>query len=90
MTYRNDIVSIDIDMGNKQIYDIVCQHLYQVYPVTQDNTLDNIIGVVYLKDLFGKLEEVNFNLRDVIRPAQYFHENMDVYKVLEQIRQHPH
>ena len=64
MTYRNDIVSIDIDMGNKQIYDIVCQHLYQVYPVTQDNTLDNIIGVVYL------------------------HENMDVYKVLEQIRQH--
>lgn len=39
MTYRNDIVSIDIDMGNKQIYDIVCQHLYQVYPVTQDNTL---------------------------------------------------
>ena len=22
------------------------------------------------------------------RPAQYFHENMDVYKVLEQIRQH--
>ena len=88
MTYRNDIVSIDIDMGNKQIYDIVCQHLYQVYPVTQDNTLDNIIGVVYLKDLFGKLQGTNFNLRDVIRPAQYFHENMDVYKVLEQIRQH--
>ena len=52
MTYRSDIVSIDIDMNNKQLYDIVCQHLYQVYP------------------------------------AQYFHENMDVYKVLEQIRQH--
>ena len=46
------------------------------------------IGVVYLKDLFGKLNSCEFNLRDVIRPAQYFHENMDVYKVLEQIRQH--
>lgn len=88
MTYRSDIVSIDIDMNNRQIYDIVCQHLYQVYPVTQGNTLDNIIGVVYLKDLFGKLDSCAFNLRDVIRPAQYFHENMDVYKVLEQIRQH--
>lgn len=88
MTYRSDIVSIDIDMNNKQLYDIVCQHLYQVYPVTQGNTLDNIIGVVYLKDLFGKLNSCEFNLRDVIRPAQYFHENMDVYKVLEQIRQH--
>lgn len=80
MTYRSDIVSIDIDMNNKQLYDIVCQHLYQVYPVTQGNTLDNIIGVVYLKDLFGKLNSCEFNLRDVIRPAQYFHENMDVYK----------
>ena len=88
MTYRSDIVSLDIDMNNKQIFDIVYQHLYQVYPVTQDNTLDNIIGVVYLKDLFGKLENTTFNLREVIRPAQYFHENMDVYKVLEQIRQH--
>lgn len=53
MTYRSDIVSIDIDMNNKQLYDIVCQHLYQVYPVTQGNTLDNIIGVVYLKDTSG-------------------------------------
>ncbi len=88
MTYRSDIVSIDIDMNNRQVYDIVCQHLYQVYPVTKDNTLDNIIGVVYLKDLFGKLDSVEFNLRDVIRPAEYFHENMDVYKVLEQIREH--
>ncbi len=88
MTYRSDIVSIDIDMNNRQVHDIVCQHLYQVYPVTKDNTLDNIIGVVYLKDLFGKLDSVEFNLRDVIRPAEYFHENMDVYKVLEQIREH--
>ncbi len=88
MTYRSDIVSIDIDMNNRQVHDIVCQHLYQVYPVTKDNTLDNIVGVVYLKDLFGKLDSVDFNLRDVIRPAEYFHENMDVYKVLEQIREH--
>ena len=88
MTYRSDIVSIDIDMNNKQLYDIVCRHLYQNNTVTQGNTLDNIIGVVYLKDLFGKLNSCEFNLRDVIRPAQYFHENMDVYKVLEQIRQH--
>lgn len=86
MTYRSDITFIDIDMSNKQIHDIVCHHLYQVYPVTQNNTLDNIIGVVYLKDLFGKLENISFNLRDVIRPAHYFHENTDVYNVLDQIR----
>lgn len=86
MTHRNDMVSIDIDMSNDQLFQIVSEHLYQVYPVTRDRTLDNIVGTVYLKDLFGKLQDESFNLRDVIRPAQYFHENMDVYKALEQIR----
>lgn len=82
----NDIVSIDIDNTNAETFQIVCEHLYQVYPVTRDRTLDDIVGVVYLKDLFGKLQDTSFNLRNVIRPAQYFHENMDVYKSLDQIR----
>ena len=87
MTHRNDIISIDIDMTNTEIFQVVCEHLYQVYPITRDRTLDDIVGVVYLKDLFGKIQETGFNLREVIRPAQYFHENMDVYKALDQIRQ---
>lgn len=87
MTHRNDIVSIDIDMTNEQVFDIVSEHLYQVYPVTRNKTLDDIVGAVYLKDLFGKLQDKSFNLRDVIRPAQYFHDNLDVYKALEEIRE---
>lgn len=86
MTHRNDMVFIDIDMPNSEIFPLVYEHLFQIYPVTRGRSLDNIVGVVYLKDLFGKLQETTFNLRDVIRPAQYFHENMDVYKALDQIR----
>ena len=86
MTHRNDIVAIDIDMPSHEIYDTVCENLFQVYPITRNRTLDDIVGVVFLKDLFGKVQSNTFNLRDVIRPAQYFHENMDVYKALEQIR----
>ncbi|MBQ8672762.1 MAG: HlyC/CorC family transporter [Bacteroides sp.] len=86
MTHRSDIVAIDIDMNNAEIFETVYENLYQVYPITRNNTLDDIVGVVYLKDLFGKLQDKLFNLRDVIRPPQYFHESMDVYKSLDQIR----
>ena len=55
MTHRNDMVSIDIDMTNTEIFQVVCEHLYQVYPITRDRTLDDIVGVVYLKDLFVKV-----------------------------------
>lgn len=86
MTHRNDIVSIDLDMSHQEITQIVREHLYQVYPVTRNKSLDDIVGAVYLKDLFGTLLDDSFDLRNLIRPAQYFHENMDVYKALELIR----
>ena len=87
MTYRSDVVFLDISMSGEEIYDIVCKNLYQVYPVTEGNSLDNIVGVVYLKDLFGKLDsKVPFKIKEYIRKAEYFHENTDVYRVLEHIK----
>lgn len=87
MTHRGDMTFICESMTNQEVIDTVRQHLYQVYPVTRNKKLDDIIGVVYLKDLFGKVDKPDFKLKDVIRPAFYFHENMDVYKALEQLRE---
>ncbi len=86
MTHRSDIVTLDIDMSRQEIFQIACNHLYQVYPVTRNRDLDDIVGVIYLKDLFGKMYHQTFDLRDILRPTQYFHENMDVYKALDLIR----
>ncbi len=87
MTYRSDVVFLDVNIGGEEIYDVVCKNLYQVYPVTEGNSLDNILGVVYLKDLFGKLDAKKpFDIRTYIRKAVYFHESTDVYKVLEHIK----
>ena len=54
---------------------------------TYKNSGYDILGVVYLKDLFGKLNDPAFDVRSVARPAQYFHEDMDVYKALAQLRE---
>ena len=85
MTSRNEIIWIDREMTREEINVLVQEHLFEVYPVG-DGSLDDIVGVVYLKDLFGKLDKDKFSLDDIIRPVQYFHEYTDVYKVLEQMR----
>ena len=85
MTSRNEIVWIDREMSNSEIAQTVQENLYEVYPVG-DGSLDDIIGVVYLKDLFGKLEKSDFSIENILKPAQYFHEYTDVYKVLEQMK----
>ncbi len=86
MTSRNEIVWIDRNMTNKEIYEVVQENLFEIYPVG-DDTLDDIVGVVYLKDLFGKLDKEDFNIDSILQPAQYFHEYTDVYKVIEQMKQ---
>lgn len=85
MTSRNEIVWIDRDMTREEINSTVQENLFEVYPVG-DGSLDDIVGVVYLKDLFGKLDKDDFSLDEIIRPVQYFHEYTDVYKVLEQMK----
>ena len=70
-------------MTREDINTTVQENLFEVYPVG-DGSLDEIVGVVYLKDLFGKLDNEKFSIDDIIRPVQYFHEYTDVYKVLEQ------
>ena len=52
MTHRSELVWLNISDDNEQIKRIVESNLYNAYPVA-DHTLDNIVGVVYLKDLFG-------------------------------------
>ncbi len=86
MTNRSDIVWIDSEMSNEEINSTVKENLFQVYPVGE-GSLDEIVGVVFLKDLFGKLDDKDFNISQILKPAQYFYENMEVFKVLEDMKE---
>lgn len=85
MTHRNDLLWFDINMNREQVRAILAEHLFDSYPVA-DGSLDEIVGVVALKDLVLKLDSPDFNLRNVISQPSYFHENMNVYKALEQMK----
>lgn len=85
MTHHSDIVWIDTRMSTAEIYKFLQEKPFDVYPVAHKD-LDNIIGVVYLKDLFGKIEKEDFNIESVTRPCHYFPENIGVYTALEQMK----
>ena len=85
MTYRSDLVWLDITDSNEQIREKVQENLFNIYPVASEK-FDDILGVVYLKDLFGKIDSPDFSLKELIRPAQYMPENQSVYNALEQFK----
>ncbi|MFQ8827514.1 MAG: hemolysin family protein [Alistipes sp.] len=85
MTHRSDMVWLDTNATCDQVEDIVKNNLFNTYPVA-DGNLDSIVGVVHLKDLFGRLDEPGFTLSQVMRPAQYIPENLSVYNALDLMR----
>lgn len=86
MTHRSELVWLDVADDVEEIRRKVEENLFNIYPVASEK-FDNIRGVVYLKDLFVKIDKPDFSLSQVIRPAQYMPENQSVYKALEQFKQ---
>lgn len=85
MTHRSEMVWIDASMQAEQIRDRVNRTPHNRYPVG-DGSLDKLLGVVFLKDLFREIDKPGFDIRKLITPTKFFHEGLEVYNALEQLR----
>jgi len=85
MTPRSEIVWLNTGMSKEEIRNIILDNPFSKYPVG-DKSLDKIEGIAYLKDIFVKMESPDFNIKEIVRPAQYFYESMEVYAALEKMK----
>ena len=85
MTHKSDIVWLDMDMTADEVRAVVNENLFEFYTIA-DGDLDHVKGIVNLKDLVVHLSNPDFKLASLIHEATYFHESMNVYKVLEQMK----
>jgi putative hemolysin len=72
-------------MTEKEVRDTIENNLYEEYPVV-DGDLDHVVGILRLKDFVVSVGKENFNLSSMVQEPTYFHENMNVYKVLEEMK----
>lgn len=85
MTLRSDIVWLDVDMSEAEVRECIEHNMYEEYPVA-DGDLDHVIGILRLKDFVVNIGKDGFSLKNMLTKPVYFHENMDVYKVLEEMK----
>ena len=85
MTHRSDLICLDVQDDNTTLKSKITSALHAVYPLCEDS-LDNIIGIVSLKDLFGKIDDKNFDIRAVASTPYFLPENMSVYTAMERLR----
>ena len=85
MTHSSEIVWLSLEMNCEQIREVICNHPFNKYPVI-DKEADNVEGMVFIKDIFTKIDTPDFNLRRMIQPIHHFYENKEVYGALEEMK----
>lgn len=86
MTHRKSVMYLSLEDNVEELKEKVLEELHSVYPVCDDN-LDNVVGVVLLKDLFLSFEKKgNFDLRTIAKEPVYFIEHTSAYKALENFK----
>ncbi|MFN0159033.1 MAG: hemolysin family protein, partial [Bacteroidota bacterium] len=87
MIPRPDVVALNIDLPREDLVKIVLEEGYSRMPVYK-GTIDNIIGVVYTKDLLGLLEFRNLIvIQDIIRPAYFIPETKKISQLMRELQQ---
>tara|TARA_Y100000768_G_scaffold90506_2_gene65197 strand:+ start:1101 stop:2417 length:1317 start_codon:yes stop_codon:yes gene_type:complete len=77
MKSRVDIVAFEIDESFEKISELINKSGYSRIPVFKE-TIDNIEGVLYVKDLLPHLNDKNFDWTKKIRPAFFVPENKNI------------
>lgn len=80
MTHRSDTVVLKTDFDVQVIRETVSKEMHSVYPV-MNNKMD-VMGIVFLKDLFKYINEPDFKLLNYVKSPQYISENLSAYEVL--------
>ena len=83
MTPRTDIVAMTADASLDDALEVVEEAGFSRYPVF-DESIDNIIGMLHVKDLLGVLREKidEFTVRDVMREVHVVPGSREVEEVL--------
>jgi CBS domain containing-hemolysin-like protein len=87
MVPRPDIIGLDISIPRDVLVRKVIEEGYSRLPVFK-GTIDNIIGVIYSKDLLSLLEHRDLIvLQDIIRPAYFVPESKKISQLLREFQQ---
>jgi putative hemolysin len=84
MTHRSEITWLDINAGSEESRKAALEFRNQRYFPVADGTLDNVMGLVYVQDIFLSLmEEPWKGLKAILKPPRFVPETMTALKAFE-------
>ena len=86
MTHRTDIYAIDIDQNLNDLIQELDEYKYSRIPVYEES-VDEIKGILYLKDLLKYLKSKNdIELKSIIHPAYFVAQSKPINEVFKELQ----
>ena len=85
MVPRAEIISISISDSMEKILNTINIETHSRMPVFKNN-LDNIMGMIHIKDIIANIDKKNFSLNDIIRDILYVAPSSPVLDLLKRMR----
>lgn len=84
MTHRSDIIWFSVNDTEEMIKEKILKEPHSLYPIC-DGEIDNIKGIISIKDLYTNLDTVPF--KDLMQPALFVPDNNTAFKVMEKFKE---
>lgn len=87
MTHRTDIFAVDINSSSGEVFEQIikdgCKH--SRIPV-YDETIDDIKGILYVKDLIKNINKKTFRIKSVMKEAYFVSENKLINELFKELQ----
>ena len=85
MCPRVDVFALEKDLSLEEILPLIIDKGFSRIPV-YDEQLDQVKGVLYVKDLMPKIKEKNYDWTQLLRPAYFVPENKKLDDLLKEFQ----
>ena len=87
MTHRKDIFAVDINISTEELLDELSQEEYRYSRIpVYDETIDEIRGILYVKDVLKNINKKSFKVKNVVKEAYFVSKNRLINEVFREMQ----
>ena len=87
MCHRKDIFAVDINITNEELMEELSKEEYRYSRIpVYDETIDEIKGILYVKDVLKNINKKTFRVKHVVKEAYFVSQNRLINEVFKELQ----
>lgn len=87
MTHRTDIFAVDMNMTSEELLEIIKKDDYKHSRIpVYDETIDEIQGILYIKDLIKSIQKKSFKIKNLMKEAYFVSQNKLINELFKELQ----